>query len=104
VIAAQASRSIRPGRTAATVALTAALLSVAVTGCGGRLDSGTTRNSTATSGPAAQQEGSGRAGTDAGGSALDQQTAGQIEGAVNEAQSELDGLDQDFAADASASN
>jgi hypothetical protein len=86
--------------------LIALLLSVtALTGCGGRLDSGTTQHgSAATSGPAAQQEGSGQAGTAAKGPALDQQTASQIEGAVNEAQSELDGLDQDFAADASASN
>jgi hypothetical protein len=94
----------RSRRTATAATLTAVLLSLALTGCGGRLGSGTTQNSgttqhtsTGTSSPAAQQEGSGQAG-------MDQQTAAQIEGAVNDAQSELDGLDQDFVGDDAAAN
>jgi hypothetical protein len=87
------------------VTFTATLLSVALAGCGGRLGSGTTKpDSTGTSSAAAQQEGSGSADTNGGPVAVDQQTAAQIEGTVNDAQSELDGLDQDFAGDDAVAN
>ena len=72
--------------------VTAALLVLGLAGCG----------SHGTSGPAATGAGSGTsagsAGAQAGsqGGKVSQQAADQIEGAVNDAQSTLDGLDKDF--------
>ena len=71
--------------------VTAALLVVGLAGCG----------SHGTSGPAATGAGSGTsAGTSgAQGGKVSRQAADQIEGAVNDAQSTLDGLDKDFSQD-----
>jgi hypothetical protein len=100
VIGARVARSAPPARRAASaVTLTAVLLAVTLSGCGGRGSDTSPAGSPAPAG-SARSEGSG--GPAAGG--VDQKTAAQIEGAVNDAQSELDGLDQDFAGDDAAAN
>ncbi len=90
---------MRPGRSA-TVG--AALLILALSGCGAAgHDQSITFNP---AGTAAPQEGSVSAvpepsRTSPGTPAIDHQSADQIEGAVNDAQALLDGLDHDFASD-----
>jgi hypothetical protein len=87
---------VRSGRrTAAAVTLTAMLLAAALSGCGGHgSDASPVGGGSSPAGSNASPAGSG----------VSQQTASQIEGAVNDAQSELDGIDQDFAGDDAAGN
>ena len=80
----------RVRRPALAVALTAVLLSVVLSGCGDRA-TGSAQGGAGTTGSAQGGAGSTRG--------VDQQTAARITSAVNEAEAELDGLDQDFAAD-----